>query len=95
MRIVAKKGALSLKVIEIPIDKICAVTISASFFGKIFGSYSLKFTAQGDAKIRNFPAMKNGPQLKNILFDAINKHTDEAREAQAQAIAKHILIKQQ
>ncbi len=86
-RVLGKRGILSISAVDIPIEKIDNSVVAAGFWGRIFKYYKLKFTSTGNSRGISFNAVVNAIDLKNAITDAIDNRAEEARLAQAQAIA--------
>ena len=92
-RVIGKVGLFSINALDFPINKIDSVSISASFWGRIFNYYklSIKSTNSENAKRGggiNFVGIVNAIEFKNHITTAIEQHSAEARKAQAEEIAK-------
>lgn len=98
-RVVGKFGILSIVAIDITIDKIDHVALSASAFGNLFKYYSLSVVSVGGAggdlsgshrrkRGSSFVAIKNAQEFKDAVALAVEQHAEEARVAQAEAIAR-------
>lgn len=85
-RIIGKVGILKVHSLDQPIDKIDSVTIKATLFGRIFKYYTLQVMTPGQSAV-SFIAVSNATQFKNTVTEAIERHADEARKAQAAEIA--------
>ncbi len=93
-RVVGKIGILSVKSIDIHIDKIDHVQIEAGILGNLFKYYSLQIFSVGgagyDSRRRKgqFVGIKNAQEFKDVVTEAIEQHAVEARKAQADEIAR-------
>ena len=85
-RVIGKVGVLNVHSLDIHIDKVDSVNIKSTLFGRIFRYYTLVIKSAGEAAV-SFPAISNATQFKNTVTEAIEKHADEARKAQAAEIA--------
>lgn len=86
-RVVGKTGVLKVASLDLHIEKVDNVTMNATFFGRLFRFYTVTIKGSGDGTGIKFKGLSNGPQLKNAITEAIEKHADEARKAQAAEIA--------
>lgn len=97
-RVVGKIGLLRIYALDIHIDKIDHVEISASFLGRLLRYYTLRVfsvggTGMGSKSTRDnngkfvFVGITNATEFKNVVNRAIELHADEARKAQAAEIA--------
>ena len=68
------------------IDKIDNVSYNASFFGNIFKYATVQIGSVSGEK-KQIGAIGNARDFKNSVTDAIEKHAEEARKAQAAEIA--------
>ncbi len=96
LRVIGKLGILSVKLTDIPINKVDSVNVEAGILGRIFGYYALSISTAGNATVGAgdaagkgtiFPAISNANQVKNAINDALEKYADETRKAQAKEIA--------
>ena len=95
-RVLGKRGLLSIKAIDYPIDKIDNVSLSTGFFGRIFKYYNLSVKTAGDGMPNAvnavggimFSGIENAVEFKNHITIAIEEHAEEARKLQAKEIAK-------
>lgn len=94
-RVIGKMGILSINALDFHIDKVDHVQIKAGVWGKLFHFYSLKVVSVGGANQGSerggnsqFIAIKNAPEFKNAVTEAIEQHSEEARRAQAEEIAR-------
>ncbi|MBE7068057.1 MAG: PH domain-containing protein [Clostridiales bacterium] len=85
-RVIGKVGVLKIDTIDYPIDKVDNVSFKAGFFGNIFKYATVQIgSVSGEKKLIN--SIGNAQQFKNNVTDAIEKHAEEARRAQAAEIA--------
>ena len=85
-RIVGKVGILRVDTIDFPIEKVDNVTYNAGIFGNLFKYYTLQITGtSGDKK--ELKMVANAQAFKNAVSEAIERHAEEARKAQAAEIA--------
>lgn len=96
-RVVGKVGILSIVTVDITIDKIDHVTVSAGVFGNLLKYYALAVVSVGGSGADlgvsrkgnpTFIAIKNAQQFKDAVTFAVEQHAEEARVAQAEAIAR-------
>lgn len=85
-RVIGKTGILSINTIDFHIDKVDNVSYNAGLWGNIFHFYDLTVAGTGDRK-RTIRFISNAQAFKNTVSEAIEKHADEARKAQAAEIA--------
>ena len=86
-RVIGKTGVLKINALDIHIDKVDNVSVNANFWGNLFHYYVVEIkSTSGDGW--KFTAISNAKQLKNLVNDAVEKHAEEARKAQAEEIAK-------
>lgn len=87
-RVIGKTGIIAIKSLDIPIEKVETVVIETSFWGRIFKFYSIVIkSASGDHDGLRWKGIKNATEIKNAITAAIDKHAEEARQAQAAEIA--------
>jgi uncharacterized membrane protein YdbT with pleckstrin-like domain len=95
-RVIGKQGFLSTHSLDYPINKIDNVSVDQSFFGRIFSyaKITIKSTnnsANGSSRFASngirFNGISNANEFRNTLTDAIAKNEEDARRAQAEAIA--------
>lgn len=88
-RVIGKTGALSVHTLDYPINKVDNVEINAGLFGRIFHYYTVSVRGSGgdNAQIK-FVGISNAPQFKNNITEAVERHAEEARRAQAEEIAR-------
>ncbi len=96
-RVVGKIGLLRIYALDIHIDKIDHVEISASFLGRLLRYYTLRVFSVGGTGMDSkritrddngkFVGITNATEFKNVVNRAIELHADEARKAQAAEIA--------
>ncbi len=65
-RVLGKRGILHLHTLDLMINKIESVTISASFIGRMTGCYRITFSGSGTTKL-TFYGVKNAEALKNAI----------------------------
>ena len=92
-RVVGKIGLLRIYALDIHIDKIDHVEISASFLGRLLRYYTLRVFSVGGTGMDSkritrddngkFVGITNATEFKNVVNRAIELHADEARKAQA------------
>ena len=94
-RVVGKVGLISIHTIDIHIDKIDHVGVTAGVFGNILHYYGLNVFSVGGAGYDNrneqkdlFVGISNAQAFKDTVTRAIETHADEARKAQAEEIAR-------
>lgn len=81
-----KAGILKVDTIDFPIEKVDNVTYNANIAGNIFKYYTVVVTGtSGDKKTAKMVA--NALNFKNAVNEAIERHAEEARKAQASEIA--------
>lgn len=85
-RIIGKVGIFSIHTIDFHIDKVDNVSYGAGFWGNLFHYYNVSLAGTGDKRI-TVPCIANAQAFKNTVSDAIEKHAEEARKAQAADIA--------
>ena len=88
-RVIGKTGILRLKTLDYPIQKVDNVSIKAGILGNLFHYSTVTVLGGGgsDANIR-FKGIANAAQFKNAVTEAVEKHAEEARKAQAEEIAR-------
>jgi membrane protein YdbS with pleckstrin-like domain len=86
-RVIGKSGFLSIRSLDYPIDKIDNVSIKQSFFGRIFNYTTITVKSANSTRGISFKGISNANEFRNTLTDAIAKNQEEARTAQAEAIA--------
>lgn len=86
-RVVGKTGVFKVSSLDLHIDKVDNITMNATFLGRIFKFYTLTIKGSGDGTGIMFKGISNGPLIKNSITEAIEKHAEEARKAQAAEIA--------
>lgn len=97
-RVIGKVGLLKVYSFDIPIDKIDNITIGADFWGRLFRYYYLTIhsvggsgyafgNGRGKKNLFKLVAISNAQNFKNTVTEAIEQHAEEARRAQAAAIA--------
>ena len=85
-RVIGKVGVLKIDTIDYPIDKVDNVSFKAGFFGNVFKYATVQIgSVSGEKKLIN--SIGNAQEFKNNVTDAIEKHAEEARRAQAAEIA--------
>lgn len=85
-RVIGKTGILSIRTIDFHIDKIDNVSYNAGFWGNLFHYYTIRIAGtSGNSK--TVELISNAQAFKNTVNDAIEKHAEEARKAQAAEIA--------
>lgn len=87
-RIIGKCGIIKVKVIDLHIDKVDTVNISATFWGRIFKYYKLSVVGSGAGEPVWFNGVSNANQFKNMVNNAIEQHAEDARRAQAMEMAQ-------
>lgn len=97
-RLIGKEGLLRLHTLDVPIDKLDHVDVSAGIFGNLFHYYTLIVVSVGGAntntrRARNkgdnmYVGISNAQEFKNAVTAAIEQHGDEARRKQAEEIAR-------
>lgn len=94
-RVIGKVGIISINALDMHIEKIDHVQVQAGLLGRLFKYYSLKVISVGGAGYNSkgagkstFVGIKNAHEFKNIVTEAIEKHAEEARKAQAEEIAR-------
>lgn len=85
-RVIGKVGVLKVDTIDYPVDKIDNVSYNAGFFGNIFKYATVQIGSVSGEK-KSIGAIGNAQVFKNSVTDAIEKHAEEARKAQAAEIA--------
>lgn len=85
-RVIGKVGVLKIDTIDYPVDKIDNVSYNAGFFGNIFKYATVQIGSVSGEK-KQIGAIGNAQEFKNSVTDAIEKHAEEARKAQAAEIA--------
>jgi uncharacterized membrane protein YdbT with pleckstrin-like domain len=85
-RVVGKQGILKVQTLDIPVDKVDNVSFRAGMWGNIFHYYTLAIKSVG-SEGWEFRALSNAQKFKDSVNDAIEKHAEEARKAQAEQIA--------
>lgn len=86
-RVVGKTGIISMRSTDLHIDKVDNVVISTTFWGRIFHFYTVSIKGSGDGEGIPYKGVINANELKNAVNDAIEKHAEQARKAQAAEIA--------
>ena len=96
-RLVGKVGLLKIRTLDVPIDKLDSVAVSAGIFGNLFHYYSLTVVSVGGSSTgtgarakgdKMFVGISNAQQFKNAVTEAIEQHAAEARKQQAEEIAR-------
>lgn len=87
-RVIDKCGIIKVKVIDLHIDKVDTVNISATFWGRIFKYYKLSVVGSGAGEPVWFNGVSNANQFKNMVNNAIEQHAEDARKAQAMEMAQ-------
>lgn len=92
-RVIGKVGVLKLSTLDYPIDKVDNVSLKAGIVGNIFHYHTVTVLGGGggDAKIK-FTGISNATKFKNSVTEAVEKHAEEARRAQAEEIARAMAI---
>ena len=85
-RVIGKVGVLKIDTIDYPVDKIDNVSYNAGFFGNVFKYATVQIGSVSGEK-KQIGAIGNARDFKNSVTDAIEKHAEEARKAQAAEIA--------
>lgn len=85
-RVIGKVGVLKIDTIDYPVDKIDNVSYNAGFFGNLFKYATVQIGSVSGEK-KQIGAIGNARDFKNSVTDAIEKHAEEARKAQAAEIA--------
>ena len=85
-RVIGKVGVLKIDTIDYPVDKIDNVSYNAGFFGNVFKYATVQIGSVSGEK-KQIAAIGNAQEFKNCVTDAIEKHAEEARKAQAAEIA--------
>ena len=85
-RVIGKVGVLKIDTIDYPVDKIDNVSYNAGFFGNVFKYATVQIGSVSGEK-KQIGAIGNAQEFKNSVTDAIEKHAEEARKAQAAEIA--------
>lgn len=88
-RVIGKAGILSVNTLDYPINKVDNVELNAGIFGNLFHYHTVTVRGGGssDTQIR-FRGISNAQKFKNTITEAIERHADEARKAQAAEIAR-------
>ncbi len=86
-RVIGKVGIIKKNVLDYPIEKVDNVSLKSSFFGSIFRYSSVCVQGASSEAAIVFVGISNANQFKNAVTDAIEKHQEDARRAQAQEIA--------
>lgn len=98
-RLIGKEGFLRLNTVDVHIDKLDSVGVSAGFWGNILHYYTLTVLSVGGSGASTRPSRKgnggvlflgisNAQEFKNVVTAAIEQHADEARKKQAEEIAR-------
>ena len=85
-RVIGKQGILSIKTMDIPIEKIDNVTFSAGVWGNLLKYYDISIKSVGSDGWM-FHGICNAQAFKDCANDAIEKHAAQARIDQAEQIA--------
>ncbi len=85
-RVIGKQGILSIKTMDIPIEKIDNVTFSAGVWGNLLKYYDISIKSVGSDGW-TFHGICNAQAFKDCANDAIEKHAAQARIDQAEQIA--------
>lgn len=85
-RIVGKIGILRVNTIDFPIEKVDNVTYNAGIFGNLFKYYTLRIMGTSGEN-KEVKMVANAGAFKNAVSEAIERHAEEARKAQAAEIA--------
>ena len=86
-RIISKKGLLSIKALDSPIDKINDFNIKQSIFGKIF-NYS-KVVIKTSSSQYEFDYVKNALKFKNLLVTSDKVQKVEIQDVNNKTISKY------
>lgn len=88
-RVIGKIGVLRIHTLDYPIDKVDNVSLKAGAFGNMFHYHTVTVLGGGggDAEIK-FIGISNATQFKNSITEAVERHAEEARKAQAEEIAR-------
>ncbi|MDE5721973.1 MAG: PH domain-containing protein [Clostridia bacterium] len=88
-RVIGKIGVLRIHTLDYPIDKVDNVSLKAGALGNLFHYHTVSVLGGGggDAEIK-FIGISNATQFKNSITEAVERHADEARKAQAEEIAR-------
>ncbi len=84
-RVIGKTGIVATKTVDIAIGKVD--TVQTTFFGRIFKYYTLKITGGGNAEGVSFDGVVNANEIRNEINNAIERHAEDQRKAQAAEIA--------
>ncbi len=92
-RVIGKMGVISVHTLDYMISKVDNVCIETGFWGNIFHYHKVIVRGGGeiDGRHRNknaFIGITNAYEFKNVLAEAVEKHTAQARKAQAEEIAR-------
>lgn len=85
-RVVGKVGILRITTIDFHIDKVDNISFNAGFWGNLLKYYTITLTGTSGDKTE-IKAIANAQKFKNAVTEAVEKHAEEARKAQAAEIA--------
>lgn len=88
-RVIGKTGIFSFGTVDYHITKISSVSISSSFFGKIFGYMTIQIKGMdGPTRPISFRGIRNAIAFRNSVNEQIEEYEAENRRKQAEEIAK-------
>ena len=87
-RVVGKVGVLKIESLDLQIDKVDNVSIKTPFIGRILRYSTMEIKSTGSSAGWKIRYISNGPQFKNAITEAVERHAAEARQAQAAEIAR-------
>lgn len=85
-RVIGKTGILRIATIDYHIDKVDNVAYNAGLWGNLLKYYTVTLTGTSGEKV-SIKAIANALKFKSAVTEAVEKHAEEARKAQAAEIA--------
>lgn len=85
-RVVGKVGIVRISTIDYHIDKVDNVAYNAGLWGNLLKYYTVTITGTSGEKV-SIKAISNALKFKSAITEAVEKHAEEARKAQAAEIA--------
>ena len=79
---------LKIESLDLQIDKVDNVSIKTPFIGRILRYSTMEIKSTGSSAGWKIRYISNGPQFKNAITEAVERHAAEARQAQAAEIAR-------
>lgn len=84
-RVLGKQGVISIKTMDVPIEKVDNISYEGGVLGNIFHYY--KTSIKSTSSEFDFKGISNAQEFKNRLMDAIDNRASDLRKAQAAELA--------